>query len=239
MRKLDSSIPFCIGQGCSLDESFELTCNLTYNPPKLFTKSWNISIYNISESEIRILNKVAYRCYSESGHVIKEQNVYIDLRGTPFTLSNKNKFVVFSCRDYGVMGLMGGSNIHTNDEGDTTLTGCLGVCRKPTDMRAGRCYPGNGCCQTTIPKDVKFYYAELLSLGNSTTDGSACGYAFLCEEDSSHFGVKAALSNVTDFYERAFNVPILMDWVVGNNQSCSQDTECKGNSTCKDADIGG
>ncbi|KAJ0715381.1 hypothetical protein HanPI659440_Chr13g0500501 [Helianthus annuus] len=31
--------PFVIGvgSGCSIDESFDLTCNTTYDPPKLFT----------------------------------------------------------------------------------------------------------------------------------------------------------------------------------------------------------
>ncbi|MFS8014394.1 hypothetical protein Hanom_Chr15g01343991 [Helianthus anomalus] len=26
-----------VGSGCSIDESFDLTCNTTYDPPKLFT----------------------------------------------------------------------------------------------------------------------------------------------------------------------------------------------------------
>ncbi|PWA79320.1 EGF-like calcium-binding [Artemisia annua] len=72
--------PFGIGEGagCSLDEFFYVTCNSThFDPPKLFTGSSNIEIYNISvsESELRIFTSVSYKCYKRDGDVNREKNV--------------------------------------------------------------------------------------------------------------------------------------------------------------------
>ncbi|KAI3493194.1 hypothetical protein L1887_42155 [Cichorium endivia] len=34
-------------------------------------------------------------------------------------------------------------------------------------------------------------------------------------------------------------VPIIVDWVVGGKESCSQATSCKGNTSCNEVDTGG
>ena len=61
--------------------------------------------------------------------------------------------------------------------------------------------------------------------------------AFLGEEDSFKFLGAGDLDNFTEFYNRTrSSVPIVLDWVIGGNRSCTEATECKGNSSCKDAD---
>ncbi|CAH1445908.1 unnamed protein product [Lactuca virosa] len=226
--------PFGIGKGCSLDESFELTCNLTYKPPKLFIGSGNIEIYSISDSEMRIYNRVAYKCYNASGNVTDELDAWTNLETTPFTFSQKNKFTVIGCDDF---ALIGGTN------GAEFTSGCLGACSNANDVPADGYCSGIGCCQTAIPKGLKFYQTTVLTIDNHTAVQSfnPCGLAFLGEEDSFQFGGAHDLYNATEFYDRTIaSVPVVVDWVIGGNWSCAQaSTECKGNSVCSDADIGG
>ncbi|PWA73850.1 EGF-like calcium-binding domain-containing protein [Artemisia annua] len=58
-----------VGSGCSKDESFDLSCNTTYDPPRLFVKSGRIQIYKISDFEMWVSTVVAYRCYNQSGDI--------------------------------------------------------------------------------------------------------------------------------------------------------------------------
>ncbi|PWA78326.1 EGF-like calcium-binding domain-containing protein [Artemisia annua] len=58
-----------VGSGCSIDESFDLTCNSTYNPPRLFVKSGEIQINKISDFEMWVTNFLGYRCYNQSGDI--------------------------------------------------------------------------------------------------------------------------------------------------------------------------
>ncbi|CAI9263657.1 unnamed protein product [Lactuca saligna] len=226
--------PFGIGKGCSLDESFDLTCNLTYKPPKLFIRSGNIEIYSISDSEMRIYNLVAYKCYNASGNVTDERDAWTNLETTPFTFSPKNKFTVIGCDDF---ALIGGAT-----EAEFT-SGCLGACSNANDVPSDGYCSGIGCCQTAIPKGLKFYQTTVLTVDNHTAVHSfnPCGLAFLGEEDSFQFGGARDLYNATEFYDRTIaSVPVVVDWVIGGNSSCAQaNTECKGNSFCSDADIGG
>ncbi|KAI3507362.1 hypothetical protein L1887_22346 [Cichorium endivia] len=227
--------PFGIGtgNGCSLDESFELTCNMTYDPPKLFIGSGNIDIYSISDSEMRLFNSVSFRCYNESGVVTQESSGRISLKDTPFSFSQKNKFNVIGCDDFAVI---------TGEYGDDFTSGCLGLCTQASDLPNGSCSGADGCCQTSIPKGLQFYKAEFFSLNNhrSVYSFNRCGFAFLGAEDGYQFLNANDSSNATEFYDRAYSVPIVVDWVVGGTQTCSQSNVCKGNSTCKDdADTGG
>lgn len=102
---------------------------------------------------------------------------------------------------------------------------------------------GIGCCQTAIPKGIKYFDASLGSLKNHTEVWSfdPCGYAFLGEQDGFTF-------HISDFRDPAFqnrtidNIPVVLDWVIGS-QNCTQaqksnNYSCHLNSYCVDSDSG-
>ncbi|XP_076953211.1 wall-associated receptor kinase 2-like [Bidens hawaiensis] len=226
--------PFGIGynKGCSLDNSFYVTCNKSYEPPKLFLLSSNIEIYNISDSEFRIHSGVAYRCYKSNGTILEEFEWWSRLV-SPFTFSQKNKFTVLGCDDYSLI---------RGTKGTDFSSGCLGLCGKAEDVpNDGQC-SGSGCCQTSIPKGLDYYNVTLHNFKNHTDVWSfnRCGLAFLGEEGSFLFRGASDLSDAKDVTERILStVHVVVDWVISPHGRCSEFTECKGNSSCYNVDGGG
>ncbi|KAJ9556012.1 hypothetical protein OSB04_010626 [Centaurea solstitialis] len=216
-----------LGKGCSLDESFDLSCDST---EKLFYKSSNIEIYNISDFEARVANSIGYTCYNQQGNVTQGDETCSNLLTTPFSFSQKNKFIVIGCDDFGIIS---GTNFSST---------CWAMCGN-NEVSDRNCSGIGGCCQTSIPKGLKHYNIEHLSMGNHTKVQSfnPCGMSFLGEVDSFMFLGASDLNNYRVFINRTLSsVPIVLDWVIGGNRSCEEATECKGNSFCKDdVEIGG
>ncbi|KAL4564884.1 hypothetical protein LXL04_028959 [Taraxacum kok-saghyz] len=225
--------PFGIGKGCFLDESFEVICNSTADPPTLSIGSGtDIQIYSISDSEMRIANSIAFKCYNESG-VSESFSGYYDLTYSPFSFSQKNKLTVVGCDD--LAWFKESENVSVDYS-----SGCLGFCSEESDVRNGYC-SGIGCCQTEIPKGIQYYSAEITSVRNhrGVLGFNRCGFAFLSEEDTFQFGGVNDLSGENFISRTETVIPIVLDWTVRDERSCSQVTACKGNSSCNDTDVGG
>ncbi|KAH0721616.1 hypothetical protein KY285_005427 [Solanum tuberosum] len=227
--------PFGIGSGCAFDSGFEIHCN---NSEKPLTEN-NLTVYDISDAELRISNVFGWRCYNSTGAVISEHMVSKKfLESSPYSFSALNRFIVVGCDDYGAIS---GPN---NFEYDCSVS-----CTSREDvMNGGECM-GKGCCQKQIPKGLKYYNTTMSSTGNHTNVWSfnSCGYAFLGEADRFHFQGLPDLGDdltVDYFYERLkATVPIVLEWAIGN-LSCPQalerleDYACRENSHCVDSDTG-
>ncbi|KAK1411288.1 hypothetical protein QVD17_37835 [Tagetes erecta] len=219
--------PFGIGTDCFLDYSFNLTCNNSYEPPKLFVGG--LQIYSISDSELRVFTTISYRCYNQSG-VVDEDVGWTNLEGF-YTFSVKNKFTVLGCDD---LALISGTN------GANFASGCFGLCNKARDVPSGDC-SGIGCCQTSVPKGLSYYNATLGSIKNHSEvlPFNECGYGFLVEEGSYEFGgVNDLSTDYLKFTERIRStMPVVLDWVIKSNETCVAGVNaCKGNSTCYDVE---
>ncbi|GKC91042.1 wall-associated receptor kinase 2-like protein, partial [Tanacetum coccineum] len=225
--------PFGIGKdtGCSLDSSFYVNCSTSFDPPKLFIKSGNVEIYNISDSELRIFTSVSHRCYAQNGNVYSKGDAWTDLAGL-FTFSEKNKLTVIGCDDYALI------------TGSSYSSGCFGLCSKSSDVDEGEC-SGKGCCQTSITKGLTYYNVTLNTFNQhiNVSEFNECGYAFLSEEGSFRFGGAKDLSatNIDLFNSIQSSVPVVLDWVIAPavRKCADQANECKGKSHCYDVDGGG
>ncbi|KAM7478187.1 hypothetical protein LguiA_026400 [Lonicera macranthoides] len=230
--------PFGIGIGstCAIqnDPYFEINCNSSFNPPKPYIASGNLEITEITDTQIRIKNNVAWSCYNSTGELTGSMMAWTQLNETHFTFSELNTFMVVGCDDVALIAGYQGRNF---------TAACVSVCLDSRDVLYGSC-SGTGCCQISIPKGLKAFEVVLSSIGNHTEAWkfNECGYAFLGEPERFIFKGASDLSdpNFMDMIEES--VPVVLDWVIGN-QSCdhakkSNDFACLQNSQCVDSDIG-
>ncbi|XP_071722546.1 wall-associated receptor kinase 5-like [Rutidosis leptorrhynchoides] len=229
--------PFGIGVDlkCSIGRHFDLTCNSThYDPPKLFIGLGNLEVWNITDDELRINPFVAYKCYDEYGNVTQDEtSLRRNLGSLTYSFSQKNKFTVIGCDDFAIIN-------GTDNEGAAVASGCFGFCNNPNDVPDDGNCSGLGCCETSIPKGLKYITSTLSSFNNHTSVhgyDNNCGLTILGEDQSFKFHGAQDLKNATELFERiTSNVPTVLEWVIRDSEDCS---ECKGDTTCIHPDIGG
>ncbi|KAK1400876.1 Wall associated kinase-like 1 [Heracleum sosnowskyi] len=200
--------PFGIRTCSAAEKRFEINCNTTFNPPKLFLSYNNVEVLNISvtESTIQVKSPVFKDCTSES----KMEQV-IPLYH-PFNYSvTQNRFTTLGCNSLAYM-TQNGSNIG----------GCTPFCNNNT-RKQNSCI-GINCCQTTIPPDFNQFNTSLKST-KSGDSGPQCRYAFIA--DQNWFG------NLTDIYSVQLmeQVPAVLDWKLsgpcyGDNPLCGKNADC-------------
>ncbi|OVA10619.1 Protein kinase domain [Macleaya cordata] len=242
------SIPYPFGidgaEECSIDAAVEygynIRCNTSYDPPKLFIGNGHLEVLSISDTEIRIKNLVATECYNKSGGLVPlhKSAVWINLTGTPFTFSyTKNRFFAFGCSTRAM--IIQGYNSVKN-----YTSQCQSVCDSRENVLEGSC-TGSGCCQTTIQKGIKKFIAMVGSYDEHTSIWSfdPCSYAFLGEQNQYVFTVSDLQLDPADFSSKiGKDVPVVLDWAIGNKtcEEAQKDSTvpfaCQDNSYCINSD---
>ncbi|GMY06618.1 putative wall-associated receptor kinase-like 16 [Fagus crenata] len=221
----DVEIPFPFGltKGCYRDDDFHITCD------DHVAKTGSLTVTNISIEvhEMRVLSYVARDCYNlTSEYAGGEEESSAWLRTGMFTISKtKNKFTVIGCDTYGF--LSGDQN------GETSWTGCMSLCKSLRNVVNGSC-SGVGCCEVEFPDGLKYITTEVGSYYNHTdvSEFNPCGYAFVVEQGQFNFS-SVYLHNFSNEM-----VPTVFDWAIGN-ETCKKARDetnfaCKGNSECYD-----
>ncbi|KAL1819112.1 hypothetical protein ACET3Z_013981 [Daucus carota] len=224
----DLTVPYPFGivskdRNCSIDPSFDITCDDSFNPPKAFIQTGNIQVYDISDTELRVSNFVSYKCYNQTGFLIDHEGWSINMYGTPYLYSDANVFTVVGCDDFGSLFRV---------ENSLSRKGCITTCDNAEDVDKDEC-SGNGCCQTSLNLD-KYFEVGLSSDFKHKYNVSSfnpCGYAFFGEIDKFKFQGTSDLIDPAFRNRTAANVPIVLDWGIGN-KSCSQVDEDSNSKAC-------
>ncbi|XP_074271775.1 wall-associated receptor kinase-like 1 [Silene latifolia] len=158
--------PFGIGPKCYHNPWFDVECT-DFN--KFELKALKVS-YNLESPDYvhpigRQINWVEERtltmefdCQGYCSHPSNNPNGVgyansTDLRGSPFLYSsNRNILLVAGC---------GGDAVLKNSR-DEPLTGCAQICRNESkQFEFKHCY-GEGCCQTTLPSSLDYFWLDFL-----------------------------------------------------------------------------
>ncbi|KAI3953299.1 hypothetical protein MKX01_042294 [Papaver californicum] len=244
--------PFGIGpneNGCSLTGPelfhYNITCDTTYNPPKPFlrvgrnttagpaAKYRRVEVLSISETEVRIKNWPATSCYQyKTGELTLDESIgWMVFTGAPFTVSyTRNRFFGLGCD---TLAYLADTNLNFN-------TSCNTRCESPANIIDGSC-SGSGCCQTTLPKGIRRILVIVISTNPSSESFSfdPCIYSFIGEAEKYTFS--ASDLNGTSFHSKAKDIPVVLDWAIGNKtceeaQKDASSFACQKNSNCSNSD---
>ncbi|KAI3903354.1 hypothetical protein MKW98_032008 [Papaver atlanticum] len=219
------------GFGCSLDGAgigYGVTCNTSFQPPKLFLDTSTIEIIDISETEIRTTSIQAVLCHNKFGNVTIDRSVaWTNISASTFTFSyTKNMFFAIGCSTYASIF---GPNLQNYS------SSCSSQCHSRESVMDGSCF-GQGCCQSTIPKGLNRYEMMLLpsSSQNISTVSSfdPCSYGFIAEQDSYTFNASDILDG-SNFIRKGEDIPMVLDWAIGN-KTCEEAKKDLTNFACQE-----
>ncbi|XP_041994948.1 wall-associated receptor kinase 4-like, partial [Salvia splendens] len=152
---LSIPFPFGVGSGCSLDPSFNISCDNLANPPKAHLISVkNTELIEIKEFQVRInLAYLVWSCYTQTGIDGLDGGFIVNYDisgGGQYTFSDGNRVIAIGCDDsVAFNGKASGRNFAG---GCTTVcdsnNGSAAICPDGSDANE----IGSGCCQTPIPK---------------------------------------------------------------------------------------
>lgn len=185
--------PFGIGSHCSAHETYAISCNTSFSPPRPFINNINLEVLEISlEGTARVNNPLlTYNC---SG---RTDRLDINFTNTPFTYSSTStRFTAIGCNNLALISRL-----------TTVIGGCISLCN--ITVPDNTCY-GILCCQTNIPPSLKFINASLGSIQSRNVQ-NGCKYAFMVDVDW--------FNKLTDIYEvqNMPTVPAVLDWRLSRN----------------------
>ncbi|KAF3444147.1 hypothetical protein FNV43_RR13837 [Rhamnella rubrinervis] len=211
--------PFGTGDGCFVDDWFEIICDNSTTIPKPFMNSTKLEVMEISvEGTLRVRNPITFFNCSDKETGRQSAN----LERSPFFFSQNNRFAAVGC---GSIALM--------NSGSASIGGCSSICSATSNNSCN----GINCCQTTIPSDLKAFNTSFLSI--DAENENQCKFAFMVDQHwfSSSSTNISAIPHMVD-------VPLELKWelyhstsdvfgvfVATNETSNSADPRCYWNST--------
>ncbi|KAG4121654.1 hypothetical protein ERO13_D11G221000v2 [Gossypium hirsutum] len=174
--------PFGIGPDCFLNSWFEVSCNESSTPPTILKKI-NMEVFNFSydlgygREYLRVKSPVIlHNC---SGRERETKNQTVDLTGSPFFYSGRNKFIAAGCNN---KALIAGIK--------PRIVGCESTCNGDTlfgTSNPNKTCNGSTCCETVIPSYLQTFNASFESKTSSGPQG--CKLAFVVDEEWLNFNI--------------------------------------------------
>uniref|UniRef100_A0A7C9DYJ8 Wall-associated receptor kinase galacturonan-binding domain-containing protein n=1 Tax=Opuntia streptacantha TaxID=393608 RepID=A0A7C9DYJ8_OPUST len=207
--------PFGVGDNCSYNKIFSITCNRTFNHPitrPIYHQNLEVLGIDLVQGQIRFSNNVSRACCKRLQSDCTNWTTVPSFTATNFTLNpTQNMFAATGCDTVGVLA-------GTRSLNRTSAYGCVTVCNSPSEVDNGTC-AGAGCCKTTIPEginSIEMTVSSVWNYKNTSKELTPCGSAFVVATDSFNF----TLANLTTSPEEMpVSFPVVFDWTIGN-QTC-------------------
>ncbi|KAJ3677604.1 hypothetical protein LUZ60_003328 [Juncus effusus] len=238
------TIPYPFGLGeknhCFLP-GFNLTCDNSYQPPKLFAGNGSVEILDISLLDGTVTVNSPVLSFLPTN--LNESWTGLFENG-PFEISSKNRFTVIGC------GLLARVLFY---ETRTLISLCASVCEARNSV------PGNddtcagiGCCQTSIPTGLTSFDIQLESLNETIDSFGQFSKVFIVNQEWFDQNKDMREKLISPLYSKhpwddsvLVQIPADLDWWIrtGNNGTslmCEKaknglEFECKSeNSLCYD-----
>ncbi|XP_065865201.1 wall-associated receptor kinase 2-like [Euphorbia lathyris] len=218
-----TSATSAVNPSCAMNSSFFFfICNSSFSPPRLFFAR-NMPIHNISVEEGTISVRVdsSSRCYNTTG-LVSSFGQSIRLGNGPFTFSDsRNKLIAIGCDTLALM----------QDTQKTFGSGCISLCNRNVTLE-GSC-SGFGCCQTSVPQNLKTLTISLASPTNHSNvlQFNPCEYAFIADQRT--FNVSdlqlstQPFSRITQEFVKS---DVVIEWVA-REETC-EEAQSNSNSVC-------
>jgi Wall-associated kinase len=250
-----NSVPYPFGARGDAIEGFEVVCtspvtqNRTkYLPsgnwtqdklvnPSLLLPTGTYLIQNISlQGQVRILTGPIYQqCYNNRTEKLTPETGWLNLTGTPFTLSNDTTFVAIGCDDVVTIESV---DRNSNNSSKSFRSGCVAFCNNSSSRIDGSC-SGLGCCQMPLPGPggLKSFELNLYRVEDMRVDRlTNCSAAFFTTRDGFSFQT-TYFDNENYFSASGADHVAVLDWAIGE-KSCDEAEKdvnsfaCKNNSQC-------
>jgi Wall-associated receptor kinase galacturonan-binding len=209
---VDIPYPFGIGDNCSLNGAFALTCNMTAGGIP-FSGDLEVMNITLSTAQARMYNKISWQCNNNSDNSLYWSTWWLNL-ASAYTLSNlHNRYTVIGCQTLAF-------NEMWDYKGVPYRTGCVSTCYNEESLTNDSC-SGNGCCQTAIPSGIYFYNISFDKNynGSQVRDFSPCSYAVIMATDSFNFST-SYISTIDFWSAHNGTVPVVLDWSIGK-ETCN------------------
>ncbi|RCV10467.1 hypothetical protein SETIT_2G114700v2 [Setaria italica] len=217
---IDIPYPFGIGDGCSKNKDFAISCNNSYNPARAFIgRGFEVKNITLETGEMRVFTGVAHICYNSSNTISSIDSWKYDFTGSSFLISSaRNEFTGVGCN---TVALLTGEDME--DDG-RYLSGCITTCASLGDAADDVNCTGNGCCQTATPEGLDTVTVGWNTLATNTAwNYSSCSTAFLAEKGWYNF----SLNHLDGTGETSFHkqlgirtVPLVLDWAMKKDGAC-------------------
>nr|CAB3483192.1 unnamed protein product [Digitaria exilis] len=225
--------PLGISVGCYLP-GYNLTCNTSHNPPRLFLGTGALQVLSISleNSTVRVVGPDIPILESTGDGYVANGTWGGDewgLRNGPYVLSEEyNELVVLGCQLSAELVIVDPNN------GDIVINNCGSICggaisidqecqapEKKQSRRCTRC-SGFGCCQVPVPAGRSKYKVRVQSLDGDTNMPNS---VFISEEG--WFQTPYNYSN-----RPSSGIPAILAWAIVSDVLPFQSQPRDGNATC-------
>ncbi|KAG6469558.1 putative wall-associated receptor kinase-like 16 [Zingiber officinale] len=209
---VDIPYPFGVGINCSWGIRFNLTCDEVetgVKKPFLF----NVEVHSISllMGQLRFLNPISSACYNPNYNNVTYTSWWINFEDTPYRFSDlHNKFTGIGCDTLAYI-------IGSHESNISYQSGCVSMCDDEESIVSDSC-SGMGCCQTSIPKNLKYYEVSFDEYFNNSAIWrfSRCSYAVLLDAEWFEFQTSYITTTQLMQINSDGRVPVVIDWAIGN-----------------------